>query len=276
MASNNVLQQAGETVQRILFVILYTMLLTTQVAAADESSLARETQNPVSDLISLPIQYNISPRTNFHYAPSHSILVQPVVPFSISENWNLVTRTILPFLSLPNELTGDGRKNGIGDISITSLLSPKKISNSTFWGLGSIIQLPSSSERALGSGKWGAGPAGVLGYFGQKVVAGILVSNTWTFGGSNYTKQENKLYGQVFFNYNFPKGWYAVSSPTITGNWRASGQKFIVPVGGGIGKVIKIGGLPINLQFQAFYNAIAPDEAGDYSARFQIQFLFPE
>lgn len=255
---------------------LLLLLMGSICFAADVGDLARETQNPVSNLISVPFQYNIKPRASYKYRPSHALLVQPVVPISLNEKWNIVTRTIVPFVSVPGFLTGADRETGVGDMSITSLLSPANIENSTFWGVGSIVQLPSSSSSRLGSGKWGFGPAAVIGYFSKKIVAGLLASNTWTVGGSGYTEQENKFYGQAFFNYNFKKGWYAVSSPTIIANWRASGQKFIVPVGGGLGKVFKIGSLPINIQAQAFYNAIAPEEAGDFSARLQIQFLFPD
>lgn len=255
---------------------LFFLLLVSTCYAADVGDLARQTQNPVSNLISVPFQYNITPRASYKYRPSHTLLVQPVVPIGLSEEWNIVTRSIFPLVSVPGFLTGSDRKTGVGDMSITSLLSPAHISNSIFWGVGSIVQLPTSSSSKLGSGKWGFGPSAVIGYFSKKIVAGLLASNTWTVGGSDYTEQENRFYGQAFFNYNFNKGWYVVSSPTITANWRASGQKFVIPVGGGLGKVFKIGSLPVNIQAQAFYNAIAPEEVGDFSARLQIQFLFPD
>lgn len=107
----------------------------------------------------------------------------------------------------------------------------------------------------------------------DKWVAGIVVNNVWTFGDV----EENKFLFQYFVNYNLPKAVYLVSAPILTANWNAtSGEKWIVPFGGGIGKVFKIGKQPINVNAQGYYNAVKPDGWGDWQMRLQVQLLFPK
>jgi hypothetical protein len=81
---------------------------------------------------------------------------------------------------------------------------------------------------------------------------------------------------QLFANYNFSKGWYVTSAPIITADWEASSDKWVVPIGGGVGKILKIGKQPVNMNVQVYYNLEAPDALGDWQGRFQFQFLFPK
>lgn len=122
-----------------------------------DNNLAKQARNPVADLISLPFQNN----TNFGIGPddeTQNILnIQPVLPFSLSENWNLVTRTILPVVSQPNFLTnGEGRTNGLGDTTFTGFFSPKDSTKLT-WGVGPVFLIPTATDDRMGSDKWGAG-----------------------------------------------------------------------------------------------------------------------
>jgi len=81
---------------------------------------------------------------------------------------------------------------------------------------------------------------------------------------------------QPFINFNFPEEWYLAASPVMTANWKAeSGQKWTIHLGGGIGKIVKVGRLPVNLQVQGFWDAVHPDSGPRWSLRPQIQFLFP-
>jgi hypothetical protein len=105
------------------------------------------------------------------------------------------------------------------------------------------------------------------------VVAGAVVSNVWGLEGEDFSF----FTLQYFVNYNFPGGWYLSSSPIITANWDGPNNEWTVPVGGGFGKVHRFGSLPpLNLSFQAFYNAEKPEFGADWSTRFQVQLLFPK
>jgi len=145
--------------------------------AAGEGDLARATQNPVSDLTSLPFQNN----TNFDVGPegkTQNILnIQPVWPVSLNDEWNLITRTILPVVSQTEFAPGDGRTNGIGDTTFTAFFSPKKPTNGLIWGAGPVVLLPTASDDVLGSDKWGIGPSAVFLTMKGPWVIGSLFNN---------------------------------------------------------------------------------------------------
>ena len=134
---------------------------TAQAQKQSDSDLAKATQNPVANLISLPFQNN----TNFGVGPdddTQNILnIQPVWPINVTEDWNVITQTILPVISQPGVAPGEGRTNGIGDTTFTAFLSPSKPSG-IIWGIGPVVLLPTATDSVLGSDKWGLGPSLVL------------------------------------------------------------------------------------------------------------------
>lgn len=237
-----------------------------------QEELARAAQNPVASLISLPFQNN----TNFEFGPEEKtqnvLNVQPVIPFEVSENWNLITRTIVPIVSQPGLEPGQDRENGLGNVLFTSFLSPKH-SGDWIWGVGPAVQLPTSSDDQIAADEWAAGPSFVLLTMPGRWVVGALASNIWDISGDD---DIDFFTLQPFLNYNFEGGWYATSSPVITANWEAD-DEWTVPLGGGFGRIFRIGEQPTNAQFQAFYNVEKPDDIGpDWSIRMQLQFLFPK
>jgi hypothetical protein len=133
-------------------------LYTNAAYGAGAEDLAKAAQNPVANMISLPLQNN----TNFDFGPNEqtqSILnIQPVWPISLNDKWNLITRTILPVMSQPGTLPGQDRTNGLGDITFTAFLSPKA-SGKLIWGVGPVALLPTATDEALGADQWGLGPS---------------------------------------------------------------------------------------------------------------------
>ncbi len=187
-----------------------------------------------------------------------------------------ITRAILPIISQPGPVPGIDRKSGLGDLSFTAFLSPRK-PGAIIWGLGPAVLIPTATSDRLGADKWGLGPSAVfLGMPGNWVI-GALVNNVWSVGGSGNQKV-NSFLGQPFANYNLPDGWYLVSAPIITANWKArSGNKWTVPLGGGAGRIFRIGQAPpMNVSLQAYYNASRPDVVGRWTMRFQLQLMFPK
>ncbi len=246
----------------------------TQEAMAE---LARAAQNPVADLISLPFQNN----TNFNYGPNGHIQnvlnIQPVVPIRLNEDWNLVTRTILPVISQPGLAPGEGTTFGLGATQLNLFLSPNR-SGRVIWGAGAVVQAPTTTDRALGSTVWGAGPTFVALTMQGPWVIGGLVNNIWSFGGDPRNRY-NVLTAQPFINYNFPHspGTYLSFSPIITANWDAkSGDVWTVPLGLAVGQVLPIGTQPVNIQLGAYYNVVRPDIGPEWQVRFQLAFLFPK
>lgn len=238
-----------------------------------EAELAKASQNPVADLISLPFQNN----TDFGLGPDddtrNTLNVQPVWPIKLSESWNLITRTIMPIVYLPN-ISGQGSAFGLGDTTFTAFLSPRKPSKVT-WGAGPVVVLPTATDSQLGNDKWGLGLSAVVLTQPGNWVLGSLFSNVKSVGGGG--TDFNLFTWQYFVNYNFGAGWYLTSAPIITANWEASSSdRWTVPFGGGVGRVMKFGNQPVNMSVQAYVNVEKPDIGPDWQLRLQFQMLFPK
>ncbi len=247
-------------------------------AANSNTALAKKLQNPIGDLYSFPFQNN----TNFNYGPNKGtqdiLNVQPVIPIHITEDWNIITRTILPLIWQPSLQPTETVPFGTGPTTFSAFLSPSKPVNGWLWGVGPVVQVPTISNSSLGSNVWGAGPTGVLVYMKGPWVAGALVNNVWSFGGTSVPggTKYNMFLTQPFVNYNFGGGWYVGTSPIITANWLTSGNNaWTLPLGGQVGRVIKIGGkLPVNLSLGAYYNALRPEFGATWQLRTQITLIF--
>lgn len=239
---------------------------------ADIEALAQAAQNPIANVISLPFQNN----TNYEFGPEEKtqnvLNIQPVLPFSLNEDWNLITRTILPVVSQPELVPGQDRENGLGNTLATGWLSPAQ-SGKIVWGVGPAIQLPTATDDQIAPDEWAAGPSAVALTIQGPWVAGFLINNIWDIDADQAI---NLMTFQYFVNYNMDDGWYLVSSPIITANWEAD-DEWTVPFGGGFGRLFRVGNQAINANFQAFYNVEKPDDIGpDWSTRFQLQFMFPK
>lgn len=258
--------------------------LASQVAAQEPQAatggsaeeLARAAQNPIAAMISVPFQNNI----NFGYGPNDHIQnvlnIQPVIPISLSDQWNLVTRTILPVISQPGMAPGEGTTFGLGATQFSAFLSPAQTGR-LIWGVGPVVQAPTTTDQALGSNVWGAGPSLVALTMTGPWVIGGLANNVWSAGGAGRNRY-NTLTMQPFVNYNFASspGTYMSFSPIVTANWEAkSGEQWTVPLGLAVGQIFRIGQQPVNTQVGAYYNAIRPDIGPEWQIRFQIQLLFP-
>ena len=245
------------------------------IAADDDATeLAKKTQNPVADLISVPFQNNFNFNTGSKDATVWILNVQPVVPIKLTEDWNLITRTIMPIINQPSLFPGFDSAFGLGDINPSIFLSPAK-PGAFIWGVGPTFTIPTATDSQLGSGKFSLGPTAVALTMQGPWVVGALINNQWSVAGWG-DQDVNQMFLQPFVNYNFGRGWYVTSGPIITANWEASsGNKWTVPVGAGVGRLFKLGKLPINTSLQAYYNAVKPDFGSDWQLRFQVQFLLP-
>jgi hypothetical protein len=249
-------------------------------AELSAEELAKLAQNPVGNLISVPFQNN----TNFNVGPqsgTQNILnIQPVIPFSVNEDWNVITRTIIPVINQPGFAAGQDSVNGIGDIQFTAFLSPSKPgAGGLIWGAGAVTQLPTNTNDRLGNDRWGLGPTAVVLRIqkGDPWVYGALVNNVWSVGSGDSAAYNNFLL-QPFVNYNLQAGLYFTFAPIITANWKADNDnRWTVPLGGGVGKIFHIGKLPVNTQISAYYNVVTPDNGGaDWQLRAQVQLMFPK
>jgi len=244
-----------------------------QAESAEE--LAKAAQNPVAKLISVPLQNNFNFGVGPNDATQYILNIQPVIPISLNEDWNLITRTVMPIINQPSPAPGVPSVFGLGDINPTFFVSPAK-SGKLIWGVGPTFTLPTATDSMLGAGKWSAGPAVVALTMQGHWVIGALANQQWSFAGWG-DQEVSAMLIQPFINYNFSHGWYLTTSPIITANWKADrGEKWVVPMGGGIGKIQRFGKLPVNLQLGAYYNIETPTDGADWQLRFQVQFMFPK
>jgi len=212
---------------RIFFTLLTTILAAISAhAELSAEDLAKIAQNPVGNLISVPFQENAYFNVGPLNGTQNVLNIQPVIPISLNDDWNIITRTILPIISLPGFVPGQGSTSGLGDLQISAFLSPAK-PGAWIWGVGAVTQLPTHSNDLLGNNNAGLGPTAVFLHLehGSPWVYGVLANNVWSVGSSanpfgNAPKYSNGLV-QPFLNYNFESGAYLTSSPIITANWEA-------------------------------------------------------
>jgi len=248
-------------------------LVEEETSPDDVGNLAKKSQNPVGDLASLPFQNN----TTSSFGPGDDVKnvlnIQPVYPIHLSQSWNLINRVILPVIYQPEIVPGQGSTTGLGDTSYTAFFSPRN-PGKLIWGVGPVFSIPTSTDIQLGPGEWAAGPSVVMLKMPGSWVIGVLASNVWSFDSD---ANINFFFSQIFANYNLKDGWFLTSAPIFTANWEAeSGQRWTVPIGGGAGRVFKIGKQAVNSSAQIFYNVERPELQGDWVFRFQFTFLFPK
>ncbi len=145
------------------------------------------------------------------------------MPFNVTDNWNLITRTIAPDVYQPDLTRNSGCEFGLGDINMTLFLSPRN-PGKLIW-IGPIIQLPTSTDETLGTDKWAAGPSLVVLTMPSNWILGFLANKIWSFACDSHRPDVNQFLLQYFVNYNFNGGWYHVSAPINTANWEADDDK---------------------------------------------------
>jgi hypothetical protein len=239
-------------------------------AGDDASALAEKLQNPIGGLTSVPFQSN----TNFSEGPNKGtqdvLNIQPVIPVHLNEDWNLITRTILPLVWNPSLQPGQSVPFGLAPTAFSALFSPRQPVNGWISGAGPIAQIPTVTSKTLGSNVWGAGPALVVVRMDGPRVYGLLVNNVFSSGGTSGSGGTscNVTTINPFLSYNFGGGWFIGTGPIITASWNTGGEKWTLPVGAQAGWLIKIGGeLPVNPLIGAYYNALRPQFGAAWQLR---------
>jgi hypothetical protein len=241
--------------------------------SAAEAKLAKAAQNPVANMVSLPLQWNHSTAGGLDSSTVLVLNVQPVLPVPIGERWLIVSRTVVPFLSIP--LPNGEQSGGIGDIEEQAYFTKAKPGKIT-WGLGPIFSFPTATNFVARTGQWGLGPTAVALVMPGHWVIGTLVNNIWRIGGAAHGDVLNSFTVQPFINYNLPHAWAISTAPLITSNWSAvSDQRWTVPIGLGVSKVTHVADQPLNLIAQYYHNLTHPRFAGSEELRLEVAALWP-
>lgn len=263
--------------------------------ANDETELAKQSQNPVANIISLPFEnsasFDVGPTGKMMYTTN----IKPVYPMPVGKSLNLINRVVAPVVYLEGQdevdlsgnpppvdiggsfiFPGTSSEFGLGNIQYMAYFSPAQ-PGKVIWGLGPVVELPTNTDSALGTDTWSAGPAAVVLTMPGNWVVGMLAQNIWDFASDNDEPDINKSTVQPIINYNLEEGWYLSATTTMTANWEAnSGDEWTVPLGGGFGKLIRFGDQPVDLKLMSFWNVEKPEFGADWSVQFTVKFLIPK
>lgn len=236
----------------------------------------KKIQNPVSNLIIVYLQNNFDFKMGKYDRTRFLVNAQPVIPFRLSEGWTLTTRTWIPFGYQPVSSTPSLGVTGLGDIQPSFLFAPA-VPGKLIWGLGPTVLLPTATDKSLITGKFSAGPALLLLVQPTHWSIGGFVTNLYSIAGPSTRRDLDLLSIQFYINDNLAKGWYLLSNPSLFADHKvSSGHAWTVPVGGGVGRVLKIGRQTVNTQLSAYRNVIHTTNGAHWQLRAQLALVYPQ
>ena len=273
--------------------VLCAALAASPACADSEEDLAKTSQNPVGDMISLPFELNVMSGVGPSESTAYVLNVKPVYPVRVGK-LNLINRLILPVIyaegqdvTLSEERSvllgfggearlANGSAFGLGDATYQAFFSPAE-PGPVIWGIGPAFVLPTATDNRFASDKWSAGVSAVALAMPGRWVVGTLVQNVWSFAGDGGADNVNQFMVQPFANYNLDGGWYLNTSPVITADWEADGaDQWTVPLGMGIGRLVTHGKQPVDYRLAAYSNVQGPSFGSDWSLQFTVKLLFPK
>ena len=253
-------------------------------SGASATDVAKKLANPVAAMISLPIQPNYQPNLGLNDEGGQWLInVQPVVPIDLNDDWNIISRTIVPIISKDTGIPGADRINGLSDIVQSAWLSPKAPTESGWiWGAGAAFLIPSATDDALGADRWGAGPTGLALRQDGPWTYGGLFNHIWSFAGSdrfdengNVANNVNQTFIQPFLTYITPESVTFALNTETQYDWER--EQWTVPINFVVTKVMKFGNQMVSLGGGVTYWAEAPDAGPEgFGVRLLAVFIFPK
>lgn len=261
----------------LALVFVFAVVHAGRVAAQDNpAALAKQLSNPVAALISVPFQFNYDTGYGPGDGSKFLLNIQPVVPISLNERWNLISRTILPVVAQSDLYPGAGDQSGISDIVQSFFFSPKAPTSSGWiWGAGPVFLLPTGSDDLLTTDKWGAGPTAVFLKQEGPWTYGALVNHIWSFAGEDARADVNTTFLQPFLAYATSSAWTFTLQTEATYDWE--NEQWAIPVNGLVSKVTRVGSQLVSLGGGLRYWADAPGSGPDgIGYRAVVTLLFPK
>ena len=240
-----------------------------------DAELAKKLSNPVASLISVPFQFNYDDGFGPNDAGRFTLNIQPVIPVSLNDDWNVIIRTIVPIIDMDSPAPGVGDASGLGDIVQSFFFSPKKpTAGGWIWAVGPVLLWPTATDDLLGGEQWGAGPT-VLALKQQNGwTYGALANHIWSYAGNDNRADVNVTFVQPFLSYTTPKQTTYGINTESTYNWDTS--DWTIPINLTVSQLVKIGGSPVQFMIGGRYYAESPDGGPEWGLRAGVTLLFPK
>ena len=244
-------------------------------AKTDAAEMAKKLANPIGALISVPFQNNFDwgagpDGDGFQY----KLNLQPIIPFTLNQDWLLISRTILPLVSQQNVVTSTSSQTGLADTLQSFFLSPVKPTRSGWiWGAGPVLLLPTATETELGAKKWGAGPTVVVLKQQNGWTFGALANHVWSFAGDSARDEVSSTYLQPFVSFTTKKAMTFTLNTESTYDWL--NEQWTVPLNVMVQQLLKVGKQPVALTVGGRYYADKPEGGPDWGLRLAVILLYP-
>ncbi len=243
-------------------------------AGGGDAELAKKLSNPVADLISVPLQFNYNEPYGPKDASNVTVNIQPVVPFNITEDWNLISRTILPVIYQGSPADTIDSEFGLGDITQWLFFSPVKPVGGWILGAGPVALIPTATDDELGSDQLGFGPTVVALRQHDGWTYGVLANHIWGVNDPGDNTRVNATFVQPFLSYTWKTATTLTLNAESTYDWTE--DELTLPFNLMLAQVVRVGKLPMSLQIGGRYYADAPDDGPEWGLRFALTFLFPK
>lgn len=245
--------------------------------AEDQVELAKKLANPIASMISVPFQVNYDENFGPDDEGSRWVLnIQPVIPFSMGDNWNIITRTILPVIDTDDLPVKGMGESGIGDIVASQFFSPKALSKGGWtWGVGPVWLLPTATEDNLGGEKFGIGPTGVALKQQGSWTYGMLANHIWSVAGDDDRADISSTLMQPFLAYITSTHTTFSLNTESTYDWE--NEEWSVPFNFSVAQMLRLGKLPVQISLGLRYWADTNENGPEgFGGRFQFTFIFPK
>lgn len=265
---------------KIIFFVFFGFLLNFTASAQEEPAksgasaqeLADKLANPVASLISVPLQNNLNYGIGPYNGSKYTINIQPVVPFKLSDNLNLITRYILPVVD-QRDITGENTHEfGLSDATVTAFFAPK--TKGIIFGFGPAFLIPTATDKFLGTEKFGVGPSVLVMHQGKGLSVGFLANQIWSVAGNENRSDFNSFYTQIFVSHSYKSGASLGVNAEITQNWE--GNTTLISLNPSVGGITKFGSQVVQFSIQPLIPIVGPHEIKpDWGLRAVVAFVFP-